>query len=290
MSIKLIASDLDGTIIDENNFISPNNINAINDINKKNISFAVCTGKSYSIGKSLCSKFDAQYVIFGNGSHIVDLKTGKSIYKNTLSIDQIKSCIETANKYNLHVHAYSDNEVITTGLKYMDLRNYKLNLFSSSKFLITDDILECIKQNNLSIFQIVISSDVHLNHIKSELSFYNDFSITTISKFGKYKDLIIGKEYEYLSISSKDTDKNKALDFLKRYLGLQNNEVMAVGDNLNDFSMIKHSGIGVAVANAYDEVKKVATYTTEHNVSQGAFAEAVYKFIDFNNNNININL
>ena len=271
MSIKLIASDLDGTIIDENNFISPNNITAINDINNQNINFAICTGKSYSISKSLCSKFDAQYGIFGNGSHIVDLKTGKSIYKNVLSIEQIENCINIAKKYNLHIHAYSDKEIITPKLKYMDLRNYKLNFFSNSKFLITDNILECIKQNN-------------------KLLHNNNLSITIISKFGKYKDMIIDKEYEYLSISSKNTDKNQALDFLKNYLGLKNDEVMAVGDNLNDFSMIKHSGIGVAVANAYDEIKNVATYTTKNNVSQGAFAEAVYKFIDFNDNNIKFNL
>ncbi|MCI8965817.1 MAG: Cof-type HAD-IIB family hydrolase [Clostridia bacterium] len=290
MSIKLIASDLDGTIIDENNFISPNNITAINDINNQNINFAICTGKSYSISKSLCSKFDAQYGIFGNGSHIVDLKTGKSIYKNVLSIEQIENCINIAKKYNLHIHAYSDKEIITPKLKYMDLRNYKLNFFSNSKFLITDNILECIKQNNLSIFQIVISSDFSLDNIKDKLLHNNNLSITIISKFGKYKDMIIDKEYEYLSISSKNTDKNQALDFLKNYLGLKNDEVMAVGDNLNDFSMIKHSGIGVAVANAYDEIKNVATYTTKNNVSQGAFAEAVYKFIDFNDNNIKFNL
>lgn len=52
MNIKLIASDLDGTIIDRNNNISPKNFEAINSIHEKNIEFAVCTGKSYSVSKS----------------------------------------------------------------------------------------------------------------------------------------------------------------------------------------------------------------------------------------------
>ena len=281
MSIKLIASDIDGTIVDENNFISPENINAINDINNKHISFAVCTGKSYAISKALCSKFNASYGIFGNGSHVVDLKTGKSIYKHALSLDEIKTCIEFAKRHNLHMHAYTDNEIITPELKYMDLRNYKLNLGKGVKFLIADDLYECIVQNHLEILQIAISSDNSLKPFKHELEENNNFTITTFSKFGEYKDLIIDKEYEYISIAPKDTNKDSALRFLKQYLGLDNSEVMAIGDNLNDKEMLQNSGVSVAIANAYDEVKKIASYTTKNNVSQGGFAEGVYRFINF---------
>ena len=287
MAIKLIASDLDGTIIDENNYICENNLNAIKDIHSKNINFAVCTGKSYSIGKSLCNRFDATFGIFGNGSHIVDLRTGKSIYKRTLSLEQIKQCIDIANKYSLHIHAYSENEIISTGLKYMDLRNYKLNPVGSN-FLITDNIYDCILQNNLDIVQLVISSDTHLNIVKNELLDNNNFSISTISKFGQYKDLIIDKEYEYLSNSPQNINKNEALEFLKNFLSISTNEVMAIGDNLNDFEMLKNSGVGIAVANAYSEIKEIATYTTKKDVSQGGFAEAVYKFVDFSNDNNDI--
>ena len=56
---------------------------------------------------------------------------------------------------------------------------------------------------------------------------------------------------------------------------------MALGDNLNDIGMVKNSGIGIAVANAYDELKQVAKYTTKNSVENGGFAEAVYKFIEF---------
>ncbi len=287
MSIKLVASDLDGTIIDENNFISPNNLNAIKDINNKKISFAVCTGKSYSVGKSLCNRFNATYGIFGNGSHIVNLETGESIYKHCLRLDEIKNCIDTAEKYNLHIHAYTDKDIITSNLKYMDLRNYKLNPLGS-RFLITDNIYKAIVDNNLEVLQVVLSSDNHLNIVKSELQEANDFSVTTISKFGKYKDLIINKEYEYLSIAPKNTNKDEALEFLKDYLQISKDEIMAVGDNLNDLEMLKNSGVSVAVANAYDEIKNIATYTTTNNVSQGGFAEAVYKFIDFNDTNLNV--
>ena len=83
MSIKLVASDLDGTIVSENSYISKSNLEAIEKMNKKNINLAICTGKSYSISTNLCNKCMATYGIFSNGSKIYNLQTGKQIYRQT---------------------------------------------------------------------------------------------------------------------------------------------------------------------------------------------------------------
>lgn len=127
MAIKLIASDLDGTLVDHNNFIPSGNLSAIEDINKKNIDFAICTGKTYSITKDICDKCHASYGIFGNGTQIINLKTGEEIYKNLLPTHYFNTCYDLAKKYHLHVHVYSESEIITEQLQYMDLRNYILN-------------------------------------------------------------------------------------------------------------------------------------------------------------------
>ena len=124
--IKLVASDLDGTIIDKAGSIYENNFKAINDLNQKNIDFVICTGKTYPIVKGMCSKFNASYGIFGNGNEIINLKTGEEIYKQLLTSEQISSCISIAKENHLHVHLYTDTEIITESLQYMDLRNYRL--------------------------------------------------------------------------------------------------------------------------------------------------------------------
>ena len=103
--IRLIASDLDGTIIDKDNNICQDNLNAIKQINNKNIPFVVCTGKTYSIYKEICSSFDASYGIFGNGTSIVDLKTGKTIYQNLLDFSDVKSIVEIA-KTTIYMYIY----------------------------------------------------------------------------------------------------------------------------------------------------------------------------------------
>lgn len=281
MAIKLVASDLDGTIVSENNYIPESNFEAINKMNKNNINFAICTGKSYSISKDICDRCNATYGIFSNGSQIFNLKTGVQIFSCFLNSKDIRLCHDIAKKYNLHVHAYSDEQLVSERLQYLDLRNFKLQKKSGFKFVIVPNVLEYIEKNNLPIHQFVISSSSSLNSIENEILENAHVSISRISKFGQYKDRILNKEYEYLSIIPYNTNKSSAIKFLSNYLSIDNNDVMAIGDNLNDVDMIKSSGIGVAVANAYSELKDVAKYTTQNSVIDGGFAEAVYKFIEF---------
>ena len=89
MSIKLVASDLDGTIIDRNNNISEKNFKAIDKLHEKNIDFAICTGKSYSVSKKVCEQFNANFGIFGNGTQIIDFRTGEELLRNTLSKEDL---------------------------------------------------------------------------------------------------------------------------------------------------------------------------------------------------------
>ena len=77
--IKLLASDIDGTIIDNDNQISPYNLEAIRKLNNKNVNFTLCTGKTYFMVKDFCKQMNAGYGIFGNGTQIINLKTGKDL-------------------------------------------------------------------------------------------------------------------------------------------------------------------------------------------------------------------
>lgn len=279
--IRLVASDLDGTIIAKNNYIDNNNLKAIKDLNNHNMKFVICTGKTYPITKNICSKFDASYGIFGNGSQIIDLKTGKEIYRNFLSKEEILSCIDIAREHNTHIHLYSGNQVITEKLMYLDLRNYKSPSSSDMEFIIVEDIKQYVLDNTLMVCKLVITSDFSTKDISDEIQTVLDVSTTTIRKFGEYKDFVLDKEYEYLDITQKNVSKDIALQFLGDYLNIKSSEMLTVGDNLNDFDMVKNAGVGVAVSNAYDELKQVASYITAKPVEKGAFAEAVYKFIDF---------
>lgn len=282
--IRLVASDIDGTIIGESNKITNQNLKAIQDMRKSNIDFTICTGKPYCMVKNFCEDLQASYGIFGNGNQIIDLRTGKEIYRKTLSMEDVNFCFSLAKKEKLHIHLYTENEVITPKLMYMDLRNFVLKdsiYHSDLDFKIVPNIEEYVEKNKPTVFKLVISSPFNLMDLKIKLDREKQLSVYRINKSNQYRDKIINKEYEYLDITPSKTNKSEALATLSKYLKLSSSEVMAIGDNLNDIDMLKNFGIGVAVANAYDDVKKVATYTTANDVENSGFAEAVYKYIAF---------
>ncbi len=135
-------------------------------------------------------------------------------------------------------------------------------------------ILKILKFLNL-LYQVGNSLDLIKNHIFNTLN----LGIQHIKKTGKYKDLIINKEYEYLDITPKNIGKGYALNFLSNFLNVNTKDILAIGDNVNDIDMLKVSGIGVTLADSYDEIKEVATYTTENTVQDSGFAEAIYKYV-----------
>ena len=282
--IKLIASDLDGTMFEKGNVIPETNLKAINDINNSNINFTICTGKTYSLFKNICEDIGTGYGIFGNGNQIINLKTGEEIYRKLLKNEDVLFCINTAKKLKLHIHLYTNKEVITEKLLYMDLRNFELTKNDKNidlEFKILTDIKEYVERENPEILKLVISAEKDLASLKKEFAKNKNLQVNLIRKVDKYRDEIIGKEYEYLDIMPAGINKEQALEVLENYLKIDKSEVLAIGDNLNDLEMIKDSGVGIAVANAYDEVKEVANYTTTTTAQNGGFAEAVYKFIEF---------
>lgn len=240
-------------------------------------------GKTYSITKDVCEQCQASYGIFGNGTQIINLKTGEEIYKNIVSIEDFNTCYEIAKKYNLHVHLYTDTEILTEELKYMDLRNFILhgNTYhtDSLSFTLVDNLNSYLTSHSAQIFKLVLSSDYSLINVKDEILHQLDLNVTLIKKRGMYKDTIINKEYEYLDITPKNIGKGYALNYLSDFLKVDTTDVMAIGDNVNDIDMLKVSGIGVTLADSYDEVKQIATYTTANSASNSGFAEAIQKFI-----------
>lgn len=277
---KLIASDLDGTIIDNKHSIPEANLKAINDLQKANIPFVVCTGKTYSISKDICKNLHARFGIFGNGSQIIDLSTGEEISRKILTLNELISCFSIIEKYNLHVHAYTENGVVTTNLEYMDLRNSIL-FPGKINFEIVKSVFDYIKKENNTVLKLIISSSSNLLNVKEELEKSTNLTITHICKKGRYKDKIIDKEYEYLDISPLNVSKGNALDILREYLELKKEDILSVGDNINDIDMFRASGIGAAINGSYDEVKNVADYVTVNSAEDAGFAEAIYKFVTF---------
>ena len=217
---------------------------------------------------------------FGNGTQIVNLKTGEEIFRNVITNTQAQTCIDIADKNNLHVHIYTDNKIVSQqSLKFMAYRNYQLYK-EDMDFEIVDSLKEYIREENPCILKLVISAKKDLIDVKKEILGKEDLKIIQIKKYDEYKDTIINQEYEYLDIVPKNITKYNSLRQLSKYLKINNQDVMAIGDNINDIEMIENAGVGVAIGGSYEEVINKAGYVTENTVKTGGFAEAVYKFIE----------
>lgn len=302
MTIKLVASDLDGTFLAKDNSIPESNLKAIQTIKQKQIPFAVCTGKSYAVSKDICDKCEAHYGIFGNGTQIIDLKEQKEIFHHSLTLEEVTTCYQIAHKYGLHIHAYGANFIITEELKYLDLYNYvtffhsfhstfgkydsDFNLTLTNQkgkdfsFYIVKNFLTYIQEKFLTIFNIILTSESSLDLVKSDLEKNTKLSFQYFCKKGAYKDTVIHKEYEYLSIAPQSIGKGYALNILKDYLQVNSDDILSIGDNLNDIELLKNSGIGVAIANAYEPVKAIATYTTQNSASNRWICRSYLSFYE----------
>lgn len=277
--IQLLASDLDGTIV-YNNKITEDDMEAVERLKHTDIKFVVCTGKTYAMTKDICNKLEPAYGIFGNGTQIMNLQTGEEIIRNTITNEQAMDCLKIANNYNLHIHIYTDHKIVTQeNLNYMAYRNYILYK-DQVEFEIVDSMENYIKEQNPNILKLILSGEKELLDIKTEIETKEKVTAIQIKKYGEYGDKVIDKEYEYLDIVPKNVTKYHALEQLSAYLKIRFEDIMAIGDNINDLEMIKYAGIGVAIAGSYDEIQKVASYVTKNTVKTGGFAEAVDKFIE----------
>ena len=276
--VKLLASDLDGTIV-YNNEITTMDLEAVKKLEQAGVNFVVCTGKTHAMTKEICDKLKPAYGIFGNGTQVMNIQTGEEIIRNTITNTQVIDCLKIAKKHNLHIHIYTDNQIITQEkLNYMAYRNYVLYK-DQVEFEIVDSVESYIKEQNPNILKLILSGDKELLEIKNEIEAKEEVTAIQIKKYGEYIDKIVGKEYEYLDIVPKHVTKYQALIQLSAYLNIPMEQIMAIGDNINDIEMIKHAGIGVAIGGSYEEVQKIASYVTKNTVRTGGFAEAVSKFI-----------
>lgn len=276
--IKLLASDLDGTIV-YNNDITEIDLEAVQKLKQTEIKFVVCTGKTYAMTKDICQQLEPAYGIFGNGTQIINVQTGKEIIRNTITNAQVMNCLEIAKKHHLHIHIYTEHKIIVQeNLNYMAYRNYILYK-DQVEFEIVDSMENYIKEQNPNILKLILSGEKELLKVKNEIEAKEKLTAIRIKKCGQYIDKVVSKEYEYLDIVPKHITKYQALMQLSIYLGIPMEQIMAIGDNINDIEMIKNAGIGVAIGGSYKRVQNVASYVTKNTVKTGGFAEAIDKFV-----------
>ena len=241
-TIKLIATDLDGTLLNNNKEIS-----------KFNQEILKTLIKDYNVQLILSSYNklleNNNYSIIFNGASIVD-NNGNVIYKQTVEENDAKTIIKLSEKYDVCVHVYDNGKYIVSK------EDFPIKSYVQKEQTIAPIIgLEHIETYRFDKMLILGKRDI-LNELYKEISENTDVH----SSFSG--DLS-------LEITSKIGNKGKSLEWICHNKGISPDNTIAFGDNFNDIEMIEYAGIGVAMDNSEEIVKQKANYTTLSNEDDG---------------------
>ena len=287
--LKLVAIDLDGTMLNQYGIVTQKTKNSIKKAQENGMEIMIASGRPIDSVKTISKEIGSEnYFISGNGSIIYDIKKDEIIYENVLkkqkALEIIKICEENSIFYNV----YTEKEIIAKNLQYNVLYYHKENLTKSEEdkthVNIVEDIYDYIEKTDSKVLKVMIC-DKHqtiFNAIIRKLKEVEDIEVLEVShmsrKIIRQGTEEIPIEYFYTEISAKNVDKWTALEFLKEKLQISSEEIVAIGDNVNDKKMIEKSGYGIAMGQSAPQIKEIADYVTDSNVDDGV-ANALDKLI-----------
>lgn len=269
---KMIVTDMDYTLLNREKTVSPRNKKALRNAMNKGVHIAVATGRIY-----VSAKFYARLlniitpIIASNGAIIREGHTNKTIFKSVLSPDVAIRMIELCREKGLFCHLFSDNTVFTERIINVSSRysewNESLEDEDKINIEVVDKLEEVVKNEKNEIVKAVVvdSNEDSLRYVRNSL---NDTGLANISQSLKGN----------MEVMNKGISKGNAIKILCEIYGIDKSEVIAIGDNENDISMIEYAGLGVAVGNAAESVKEKADYITGDYLDDGV-AQVIEKFV-----------
>ena len=283
---KLIAVDLDGTLLNSYGTISEENRKAIKKVQKEGVKVVLASGRTTNSVKSLAEELGGnEYIICGNGSLIYDLKKDEIIYDKFIDKNKALQIIQICEQNSIYYNVYTEDMVIAKTLDNNVLFYHQENSnkpdSKKTKINLVDNIYEYVKNlegKNILKFTISDKSSIIFNSIIKKLRNIRNIDVLDVAhmsrKMIKSGTEEVSLEYYYTEITSENVDKWNAIEWLAEKLEIEKEEIMAIGDNINDKLMIENAGLGIAMGNSDPKIKEIADKVVATNNECGV-AEAM---------------
>lgn len=260
MSIRMIAIDIDGTLVNSERKITTKVKETLLAARQKGVKIVLCTGRPFPGVEPELAELglltDEDYVITYNGSLVQNVGTKHTIFAAGLSNADYLDINYMAQKLAVHLHVSSTDAIYTANRDISPYTVYESFLVHMPiKYRSTDEMLS----EPVEIIKMMMIDEPEIL----------DAAIAKLPAAFRERYTVVKSAPFYLEILHRGASKGVALSQLASHLGLKADEVMAIGDNENDLTMIDYAGIGVAMANAIDEVKAAADVTTASNDEDG---------------------
>lgn len=287
---KLLAIDLDGTLLDSYGEVSQNTRKALLEAKNQGIEIVLSSGRNIDSVKNLAKELGVDnYLISGNGAVVYDIQKEKIIYDKFLEKEKVLEIAKICEENSIYYNVYTEKEILTKSLNYNVLFYYNENLKKTeekrTQINIVDDVIKYIENDNTDrILKITICEKDKLifNSILRKINELPNLDVLEVEFMSRKKvkkgSEEITLEYFYTEVTNENVNKWTALEVLMNKLGITPNEVVAIGDNMNDKEMVENSGLGIVMGNSNPKMKELGNVVVKDNNSEGV-CEAIRKFL-----------
>lgn len=281
---KFVAIDIDGTLLNSSGELSERTISAVKRTTDNGVRVVLTSGRVTNSVEMIAEKVNAdKYLICDNGASIYDVTQNKTIWSREIEKSTVLELIKTCIENDIYYMVFTDKEIIVKDLRHMALAFYKQRHNCKDEATGVTQFkyagLEYIEKIEKPIRRIVVCDQDRTiyNSIVKKLTKFNDIELMASphisNKIIKEPGKTIILSYSYAEILPKNANKWSAIkELISRIGGISESEVMAIGDNFNDVSMIENAGLGVAMNNGATVAKEVARVVAPTNDEDGVAA------------------
>ncbi len=259
--IKLVCTDIDGTILKEDFTFSDKVKNCILKLKKNGVKVVLVTGRMHSAARLIAEDLGIDTPIVSyQGGLIID--KNEVLYERCLEPEYAYEIISWARENNIHLNLYTNDKL------YVENDDYIVKRYAGERY---------------TTYQVKSFDEISLDGIHKLLAInFEDADLVTKwqeEMSVRYPELYIVKSTPYFcEFSNIEASKYCAVKFLQEYWGLRDDEILAIGDQDNDVKLLEAAGVKVAMGNGTPKLKAVADYITE-TVDNDGFVKAMEVFV-----------
>ncbi|MDK2827433.1 MAG: hypothetical protein PWP67_223 [Clostridium butyricum] len=286
--IKLIASDMDGTLLNSKHEIAEESVAAIRNAENSGIIFAISTGREYENVEPFLKKHNIRcQCVLMNGAEYRD-EDGNIVEVINIDIEIASKIIDILNKNKVSARIFTDKGVYTSDTKEEALKEMTYRTMSFNPDMTIEEAIEEAKKQPYFI-QLKYIDDIKEFlesgiEIRKFVAFHRDVELINEmkSQIGKLTGIAVSSSFiDNIEVTHMTAQKGIILAKVAQKMGIDKSEVMVLGDSFNDYSMFEVFEECVAMENAVPEIKKIAKYITDTNDNFGV-AKAINRVMEEN--------
>lgn len=283
--IKIIASDMDGTLLNSDHKISDENLKAIREAQEKGIHFAIATGRDYLDVEPVLKEHNLKCeCILSNGAEYRD-SDGKIIEAINIDKNSLREILKIMDEFNIKAELFTNDGIYTPNTREEALEGTAYMIQTFSRIESFEKCLEYAENDGrftrlkyIEDFEKFFEGPIEIRKI---FAFYNNIEALNKARteIEKISGLAVSSSFiDNIEITNENAQKGIILAKVAKKMGIAKEEVMIMGDSFNDYSMFTEFIETVAMENAIPEVKEIAKYITDTNNNDGV-AKAIRKVL-----------